>query len=92
MDLSLRELNEYRRMSDKQRQGERGCAIRAEIDHRMRWMPKKWRVIVQERTLKRRSIVRTCMELSISKTTYFRRTAELAEWLEDTDKYLEGIV
>lgn len=92
MVLSLRELNEYRRMSDKQRQGERGCVIRAEIDHRMRWMPKKWRVIVIERTLKRRSIVRTCMELSISRTTYFRRIAELADWLEDTDEYLERIV
>lgn len=92
MELRLKDLNEYRKMSDAQRRSERGQAIRAELEYRMRWMPRKWRLLVKYRYVKRMSVVKTCIEAKISSTTFDRRRKELAEWLEDTDKYLEEMV
>lgn len=89
MKLMLKDLNEYRKMSDQQRRGERGQAIRAELEYRMRWMPRKWRLVVKCRFIKRMSAVKTAMECHISDRTYTNRVSEIAEWLEDTDKYLE---
>lgn len=84
--MTLAELKRYRRMTDEERETEHG--ITAELNDRMRWMPHKWREIVRVRYIERRSVVQTCMELHIGKTTYLRRTKELAEWLEDTERYL----
>ena len=92
MELKLKDLNEYRKMSDAQRRSERGQAIRAELEYRMRWMPRKWRLLVKCRYVRRMSVVKTCIEANISRTTFDRRRRELAEWLEDTDRYLEEMV
>lgn len=92
MVLRIKDLNEYRRMSDQQRRGERGQAIRAELEYRLRWMPKKWRLIVKFRYIKRMSVVRTAMECNISDRTYNNRVREIAEWLEDADKYLDEMI
>lgn len=86
--MTLADLKRYRRMTDEERETEHGCAIMAELYDNMRWMPQKWREIVRVRYIERRSVVQTCMELHIGKTTYLRRTKELAEWLEDTERYL----
>lgn len=85
MKLTLADLKRYRRMTNAERNND---PIKEEIYDRMRWMPEKWRRIVKVRYIERRSVAYTCMELHIGKTTYLRRTKELAEWLEDTEKYL----
>ena len=91
MKLTIKILNEYRRMSDAQRLSERGTAIRAELNYRMRWMPRKWRNLVRARYIKRMSCVRAAMEIHVSERTFNTWVREIAEWLEDTDRYLEEL-
>lgn len=87
--MTLKDLKEYSRMTDAERRSDRGQEIRAEINHYMPWMMKRWRKIVRARYINRKSIVATCMELNIGRSSYFRRLKELSEWLKDTEKYLE---
>ena len=80
MNLTFADLKECKRNTD------RAKAIRAELDFRLRWMPKDLREIARQRFVMKRSMVRTCMELSISHSTYCRRVTSLAEWLIDTNE------
>ena len=89
MELKLKHLKEYARMTATERQSEYGRAIRAELNYRMRWMPKRWRQLVRCRYIMRYSAVRTGFEIHVSERTVRTWTREIAEWLEDTDKYLE---
>jgi hypothetical protein len=91
MELKLNHLKEYARMTAEERQSERGKSIRAELIYRMRWMPKRWRKLVRCRYILRYSAVRTGIEIHVSERTVRAWTKEIAEWLEDTDKYLEEL-
>jgi hypothetical protein len=91
MNLTINDLNEYAKMSATERHNERGRAIRDELNFRMRWMPIKWRRLVRCRYILRYSAVRTGIEIHVSERTVRAWTKEIAEWLEDTDKYLDEL-
>ena len=91
MVLTIDDLKEYSRMSVTEKHGERGKEIRAELDMRMRWMPIKWRRLIRCRFILGYSEQRTAMEINVHKRTVGRWTREIAEYLEDTDKYLNEI-
>ena len=89
MKLTIEDLREYAKMDVITRHTDRGKEIRQELNERMRWMPMRWRRIVRCRYIMGMSILRTSMELNISKASVTRGTREIARWLVDTDKYLE---
>lgn len=91
MKLTIDDLKEYAKMDTLQRHQERGKAIRAELEERMRWMPIKWRRLIRCRFILGYSPVRTAMEIHISRTSVFELTKKIAAWLENTDEYLKEI-
>ncbi len=88
MNLTIEDLKEYAKMSATERHGERGRAIRAELDERMRWMPAKWRRLIRCRFILGYSPVKTAMEIHISHTTVYDWTRQIDKWLRDKDAYL----
>lgn len=91
MVLTIDDLKEYAKMSVTERNTDRGREIRKELEERMRWMPIKWRRLVRCRYILRYSAVRTGIEIHVSERTVRAWTKEIAEWLEDTDKYLDEL-
>ncbi len=91
MKLTIDDLKEYSKMDTLQRHQERGKAIRAELEERMRWMPIKWRRLIRCRFILGYSPTRTAMEIHISRTSVFELTKKIAAWLENTDEYLKEI-
>lgn len=89
MKLTIDDLKVYAKMDATERHGELGRAIRTELEERMRWMPIRWRRLIRFRFILRYSELRTATELHVEKRTVWRWTRQIAEWLEDTDKYLE---
>lgn len=89
MKLTLDDLKEYAAMSVTERHTDRGREMRKELEERMRWMPIKWRRLVRCRYILRYSAVRTGIEIHVSERTVRAWTKEIAEWLADTDKYLD---
>ena len=88
MVLTLDVLKEYAAMDTLQRHSERGKAIRAELEERMRWMPIRWRRLIRYRYILRYSALRTATELNVHKNTVTNWTHEIERWLEDKETYL----
>ena len=88
MVLTIDVLNEYRNMDALERHSERGKAIRAEMEERMRWMPIRWRRLIRYRYILRYSALRTATELNVHRNTVTNWTHEIERWLEDKETYL----
>lgn len=86
--LSIKDLQEYARMSSEERRSERGREIRAELEERMLWMPARWRKLIRCRYILNYSAVKTARVMGISERTVTTWTKELSEWLADKDAYL----
>ena len=89
--LSIKELQEYAKMSIDERHSERGREIRAELERRMVWMPERWRKLIRCRYILRYSTVKTARVIGISERTVTTWTKELSEWLADKDAYLRKL-
>lgn len=86
--MNLDDLKEYKRMTVTERNGERGKAIRAEIDRLMPWMPERWRRVIFCRYIQNMSLTRTALEIPCHPNTVKKCTRKIAEWLKDKDEYL----
>jgi DNA-directed RNA polymerase specialized sigma subunit len=91
MKLMLDDLKEYAAMSVTERHTDRGREIRKELDERMRWMPIRWRRVIRCRYIMNMSVRRTSIEISASESAVKKWTRQIAEWLEDKDKYLDEL-
>lgn len=89
MELTIEDLKEYAKMSVTERHTDRGRAIRQELEARMRWMPKRWRRLIRCRYIMSMSVTRTAIEINASRSAIHKWTRQIAQWLEDKDKYLE---
>ena len=91
MKLTIEDLKEYAKMSVTERHTDRGRAIRAELEERMRWMPIKWRRLIRCRFILGYSPIKTAMEIHVSKTTVHEWTRQIDAWLKDKDAYLNEL-
>lgn len=91
MKLTLDDLKEYAAMSVTERHTDRGREIRKELDERMRWMPIRWRRVIRCRYIMNMSVRRTSIEINASERAVYKWTRQIAEWLEDKDKYLNEL-
>lgn len=91
MNLTIDDLKEYAKMSVTERRTDRGRAIRAELEERMRWMPIKWRRVIRCRYIMNMSVTRTSIEINASRSAVFKWTGQIARWLRDKDEYLNEI-
>lgn len=92
MKLTINDLREYAVMNTAQRHDERGKAIRAEIEERMRWMPIGWRRLIRCRYILGYGAIKTGLQIGISERTVRAWTSKIARWLEDKDAYLNELV
>ena len=86
--MRLQDLQEYKRMSAAERNGERGKAIRAELETLLPWMPYRFRRVVSCRYIRDMSLIATAMEIHCHPNTVKKWTKQISAWLKDKDEYL----